>query len=1439
MPCNQNNCPDYTPNGDATGLQCGDPCGVQVTKVISPTWDTSRINVPSWNRDRVMYYYNDLCVTPGELLIEGTEGEDPGDGDGIEYGWAKTINPNAGKIRKSITDRNNWWRDQCPEYRNINENLVSPEEVRYWDHYPSEQSFEPIRSDTWFSYIYDTSAGVVGEPCKVRCFFLYNETDSGYRSSFYGIEYFSYPCACDAEETYINYQIEDGKITPEDERDPYPLIWTVGTKDTRIAFKYLQGPIDANIYVKPNYSTLRSISRWVSNDPQFGGDSSHFYTAFPTDEIIVPNSYTLENENYFYIYPETLNTQSITIQDPGGSIVELHRFYNPISRAHLYTLEYEEGANAANYNYEGVIGKVITSTTTPPPASPVVGSIPIYRKFDGDDYLLTTEETEGQYSGYVNEGIAFWAFPPSVASPAWTKVIDKTTGKTNAELSGLGGSRIYVLTGGESFPLPNQRYNTELILKDSSNTVIGYLNSTWRPAQSSGEVVYDISIFNINNFKLPTKESSQISEGTEYTLFVRSEPDQNRLINVGKVKFENLGRISTKKGVASTFHMSEPTQVSATNGVTLSSLGFYEVWNATSTATYMSSQGNNLWKSRNTKVTQDFSLPNGTILRMNISSYWDDTEETYYTRWKIEQVIRYGSNYTIGDGTTYSGQNVYYLYYPSAEATDRVGVAIMISGAQNKESSEGSRKLIPGDTINGWTIDKVKETDDKFNTQVAYIKDGSQNFTKDTEYTSTSGIVVDVKAGWGIPDRAAILGTYEFQRKEIVYITGEANLDVPQEDLDVIKPELQAVVENGKVVEIQILKSGKNLTNPLIEPIKIGVEQPPGYLDKSKYLQLIKDGEYPSVAYKKSRGSVSQAFVEPVFTGGILTSIEIISGGSGYSSTIPPLVSVPYIARRFTTIDVDKSSAKEQEPGVMEMFKSSEAFQILAKTPYSYKKYNLDPNVDLRTYQTTITDPEGLFTTKNQLDLSKVEYTEIQKTGYDAADYINDQENKYSEKVTTELKGSIKTIQRKKNDQIYVKPKSGISKEVAQSFLPPSHPDHVKTKTADHLSLLNSADILGKRTTSYFSSFSQKQTTIISTGNPNTSPTLQENLTQQLSSEQKLELSNTKTFVSKTETENTIEPDDTTSLDYINKIKPISISISNLDEGKYYNKQFKDFYRGAINNPTFSKKIDAGLQQINTITENNINSMWEMDLDDNRTFVYDGSATKVANYGFFNLPCADKNLKYFVQSFCPDQRKNTNLHINVGVKVAGKNLTTAGQERGPCVECLHADSALIAKRNELQNLYGSSVTITLEDAWCELYATYTPFDNPDSLPPGNSNVPKYGIPYGVYELGAGWNWDGFTREEMREHFQNDRVYEGCRDYEFSGNLEILHDRTLETQTFVQAIRRYGNPYESFCSRSYEDVDSIDETRLYNMVAATNQHDSNAVPQLSNPTLFSE
>ena len=1293
MPCNEETCDQYTPTSDGTcGPPCSNPCGVQFEKKVFPQWDTSRINAPTWERDRIMYYFDDYCGQPGvHTPLGGSTSNDPDENnqvtEEVQWGLSSDSNPYGGRICKSIP-LGYWWENNdeiCPQFYSYGNfgtynTRTPPVKKRYWEHYPTEISFEPIRSDSWFYYLYKTENGVVGQPCHVMCFYMYTlrttgagdgnagvpgatRTTTSY-STYFGIRKVPYDCECDPIQTYINYSLEDGKITPESDYDPYPLIWTCGTTNNRIAFSYPGAEVSADVEVR---------------------------------------AYGIEGQD---VGSDTLGSWKLMLNVAGQSQGELYTEIGP-----------------------------------------------------HENFL------DSRSSGH--------------------------------------------------------RYHTELEVRNSSGTVLARLRATFRPFEGVGDGSRDDSKFKIKNVSVVGNDTNSLQENTTYELWGRMETNTTRYRQIGQVRFPNIVRSDIRPGIPITFHINEAYDMSPGDvGQSLSSLGFYAAWDGSRGISYMSPAGNGVWESRNTVVVRDYTLPGGTIIRMELRSYYDDDSSSYWTRWKILRVVRSGSGYEPGDGVNYTGQDVYYLYYPSADATNKVGIALMVSTTQDGEFSEGQEYLQVGDTVNGWTITSLKHTDEDFNMHIAEITDGTADFDKDTVYNTSSGIDIFVRAGWGIPDRAIIIGKYEFQRKEIVYSTAIPNPEVPFDGLDVVKPKLQAVIKNGKVSKVNILSPGKNLKDTNIEDIKIAIQYPPPYVNTEKYLEYIEDGVDPDTAFKKAKSkSAKLAKAEPVFTGGVLTDIKIINGGSGYSETTPPFVTVPYIARSYKNVLKPSSNISTAESANKELFDKSEAFKKLSTKSYSYQQA-IDSSNDSKSNQVPVTNSEGVFSGKYIAGTSKTKT--VNKSGFDYNEYSKLQAPVHAEQSNTYLKGPIKELLKEKNSQLYTKPKSGFPKENAQFYLPPSNSAKSSSKASkDYKNLKASIDKQTQLNVQSLKDNANKQLSLINNG---LSDAEFSKVKTSVPSAITGSLKNTKQQSSSIQ----YAPPTSFNNSSIDQAKTIKVSVSNLDDGNYYGKQFKEFYKTYTkgSNNTFEK----ALNQIDAQYEADINKMWEMDLDENRTIIYDGAKESRVRYAFYNLPCATSKKIYLIKGYCPDPRQNTFMRVNIGVKVP----FDYDNDRGPCKSCIYEDSAVMNAYDDLVDEYGAS-NVELADAWCQVYyANVLYAGQSDGQPYGIPRTTGYTLPYS-----SSYGFLGFNLDYIKEQYGPQYIYEGCRDYEFSGNLEILHDLSLETDTFVDAVNKYGNPYDFKCGRRYEDSKVINESAINNFIGAVDNHNPNAPNQLSDPDQYEE
>ena len=113
MACNTKTCPDFIPDG--RGLS-GAGFGVKMRRENYPQRKTEAINAPSWHRDAVMYYYEDICDYPtvNTGTSSSTGGEtttDPQTGQTTTsptatteevFAEAEVYGPSSGKIYKYL-----------------------------------------------------------------------------------------------------------------------------------------------------------------------------------------------------------------------------------------------------------------------------------------------------------------------------------------------------------------------------------------------------------------------------------------------------------------------------------------------------------------------------------------------------------------------------------------------------------------------------------------------------------------------------------------------------------------------------------------------------------------------------------------------------------------------------------------------------------------------------------------------------------------------------------------------------------------------------------------------------------------------------------------------------------------------------------------------------------------------------------------------------------------------------------------------------------------------------------------------------------------------------------------------------------------------------------------------------------------------------------------
>lgn len=121
-----------------------------------------------------------------------------------------------------------------------------------------------------------------------------------------------------------------------------------------------------------------------------------------------------------------------------------------------------------------------------------------------------------------------------------------------------------------------------------------------------------------------------------------------------------------------------------------------------------------------------------------------------------------------------------------------------------------------GDTINGWNIVGYKYFGDELKVGYMELQGSGSAFTYNQAFTSDDGGTIIVLAGYGIPDKAAFFGVYEF-KKDISYyeIEIDPSFLISRRNLD--QAEIQATINSkGEVESVEIINGGYGYTNPTV-----------------------------------------------------------------------------------------------------------------------------------------------------------------------------------------------------------------------------------------------------------------------------------------------------------------------------------------------------------------------------------------------------------------------------------------------------------------------------------------------------------------------------------------------------------------------------------------------------------------------------------------------
>ena len=203
---------------------------------------------------------------------------------------------------------------------------------------------------------------------------------------------------------------------------------------------------------------------------------------------------------------------------------------------------------------------------------------------------------------------------------------------------------------------------------------------------------------------------------------------------------------------------------------------YTDVWDETNLqgAAYESTQ--NPWQSGDENFDDfeiydfsDGSTRTNFIIKVRLAPIYDDSgASTVFsgTRWTITELLNNGTGYQVGDVFTMS-----YTHTHPDNSQTTLTMNLRVKTVGRSQILRIKRVLTfyeVGDTLNGHLITRAFHTEvGEFPYHIVYLDGNGLDFTKETQYTSDRNHVVTAKAGYGIRDRAILIGLYEFLDKSL------------------------------------------------------------------------------------------------------------------------------------------------------------------------------------------------------------------------------------------------------------------------------------------------------------------------------------------------------------------------------------------------------------------------------------------------------------------------------------------------------------------------------------------------------------------------------------------------------------------------------------------------------------------------------------------------
>ena len=268
--------------------------------------------------------------------------------------------------------------------------------------------------------------------------------------------------------------------------------------------------------------------------------------------------------------------------------------------------------------------------------------------------------------------------------------------------------------------------------------------------------------------------------------------------------------------------------------VSFDGVTYADAWDATTESgiDYTSSQ--NPWSTDDAGFTdfEIFELNDGVSavdlrVKFRIEALFDDSGANVVmtgTKWTLSEILNPGTGYSVGDvfplTTSVRLNNNTLVNLTLNLKITAVGPVSVLDGGDPQDI------MRVGDTINGHEITRTFHTEiGEFPYHVVYLDGNGNDFVKDTQYTSSRNHIITVKAGYGIVDRAILVGLYEFLDKSLQFTTGDVNENAPDVFNTVKAPvAFISVDENGGISDINIDSGVYSFNNRSLAELNQGSE---------------------------------------------------------------------------------------------------------------------------------------------------------------------------------------------------------------------------------------------------------------------------------------------------------------------------------------------------------------------------------------------------------------------------------------------------------------------------------------------------------------------------------------------------------------------------------------------------------------------------------------